>query len=244
MDETQQVPDQAPVTPVPPITTYPIPQPAPTGKTPWVFITVIVILLGVASYFGYQNYQLKQQLTAQAPTPTPATTVVNSPTPTSTPIPTSDPTANWKTYAYTENGFNFSFKYPTIFNPKGTPSISWVSPIDKTIVEISIEFTSTEKDKSNNLVLYISKNGESSLENYVSKNTDSNFTPPVTTVGELGNTIDWFDFYRNIPAHYLSFTKNNYVYSFGLVDFTGLPEDDAKDSKILTQILSTFKFAE
>jgi hypothetical protein len=110
MEETQQVPNQNPITPVPPISTYPTPQPALTSKTPWILITLIVILLGLASYFGYQTYQLKQQLTIQQPTPTPATTVSNSPASTSTPIPTSDPTASWEVYTNSENGY--SIKYP------------------------------------------------------------------------------------------------------------------------------------
>lgn len=112
MDEAQQIPNQNPITTVPPVATYPTAQPAPTSKTPWILITAIIILLGIASYFGYQNYQLKQQMTAQAPTPTPATIVVNSPIPTPTPTPTStsDPTSNWQTF--THKG-GYSIKYPT-----------------------------------------------------------------------------------------------------------------------------------
>jgi hypothetical protein len=112
MDETQQVPNQNPITPVPRIATYPTPQPAPTSKTSWMLISLIVALLGVASYFGYQYYQLKQQMTVLQPTPTPATTIGDSPipTPTTTRTSTSDPTSNWQTFSH-KGGY--SIKYPT-----------------------------------------------------------------------------------------------------------------------------------
>ena len=64
MDETQQVPNQIPVTPLL-ITTPVTTQATPTSKIPMIFITVIVVLLGVASYFGFQYYQHKQDLTQQ-----------------------------------------------------------------------------------------------------------------------------------------------------------------------------------
>lgn len=112
MEETQQVPNQNPIASVPQPTTYPMTQPVPTSKTPWILIALIVILLLIASYFGYQNYQLKQQMIAEQPTPTPSTTVVDNPTSTSTPIPTSDPTANWQTFSH-KGGY--SIKYPAPF---------------------------------------------------------------------------------------------------------------------------------
>lgn len=109
MDETQQVPNQIPVTP-PPIDTYPTPQPVPTSKTSWILILLIVALLGLASYFGYQNYQLKEQLTIQQPNPSPSNNTVNRPTSTSTQSLPSDPAANWEVYTSSANGY--SIKYP------------------------------------------------------------------------------------------------------------------------------------
>jgi len=108
MDETQQVPNQIPVT-ASPITTTPTTQPAPKSKTSWTFIIVIVVLLGIASYFGYQNYQLKQQLTVQQPTPT-LSTYVSSPTPAVSPITSINPTENPTTYTNTQ--YFYSLKYP------------------------------------------------------------------------------------------------------------------------------------
>ena len=111
MDETQQVPNQNPITPVPPITTYPTPQPVPSSKTPWLVI-VIVLLVGIASYFGYQTYQLKKQLIVQ-PTPSQAITDINDPASTSTPTPSTPTDPNIKTFTSQKLGvtFNYQEKY-------------------------------------------------------------------------------------------------------------------------------------
>lgn len=120
MEETQQIPNQNPITPTPPISPYSIPQPVPTSKTPLLLI-VIVLLLGIASCFGYQNYQLKQQLSVGQPSTTSATTLINSPTPTSTSTPpaTTDPTSNWQAHVIKELGI--SFKYPPNLQPMDYP---------------------------------------------------------------------------------------------------------------------------
>lgn len=110
MDEAQQIPNQNPITPIPPIATYPMTQSAPAIKTPWILISLIPILIGIASYFGYQNYQLKQRLTVQQSTSSPAL-IANSPMPSVSTVATTDPTANWKTYQ--DDIYKFSFKYPS-----------------------------------------------------------------------------------------------------------------------------------
>jgi hypothetical protein len=102
----------------------PTPQQTSQNKTSLLALTIIISFVGVTGYFGYQNYQLKQQIVNQQPllTPTPVTTIVNNPIVTSIPItigvPTSatDPTANWKTYENKQYGF--SFKYPQQFITK------------------------------------------------------------------------------------------------------------------------------
>lgn len=104
MDETQQVPNQNPITPVPPITTHPTPQSVPTSKTPWIFFSLIVILIGVASYFGYQNYQLKQRIITLQPQGTPKPTV-NSALP---PQASNFPSPSW-----TYTGKTFSVSLPS-----------------------------------------------------------------------------------------------------------------------------------
>ena len=134
MEETQQVPNQNQITPVPPIATYPTPQPDPTSKTPLLVVS-IVLLIAIASYFGYQTYQLKQQLTLQQPTPTPATTISSSPASTSTPTPISDPTASLEVYTNSENGY--SIRYPKCANRV----IMFICPIEY----FTLTTTDTEK---------------------------------------------------------------------------------------------------
>lgn len=59
-------------------------------------IILVLIALAVVGYFGYKNYWPKSQ-----------TPVITSPLPTVT----ADPTVNWK--AYTNNKYQFEFKYPS-----------------------------------------------------------------------------------------------------------------------------------
>lgn len=110
MDGIQQVQNQNPITPTPPISTYPTHKPAPTSKTPWLLISLIFLLVGVSSYFGYQNYQLKQQLNVQQSTTSRATTAVTSPDPTTFPTSKTDFTTNSKTYKNSK--YRITFDYP------------------------------------------------------------------------------------------------------------------------------------
>ncbi|MBI4157225.1 hypothetical protein HY502_00025 [Candidatus Woesebacteria bacterium] len=66
-------------------------------------IILVVIALAVAGYFAYQNMQLKKSADNKQQAAVPSTT--------SYPSPTANPTANWKTY--TNQEYNFSFKYPS-----------------------------------------------------------------------------------------------------------------------------------
>jgi hypothetical protein len=236
MDETQQVPNQNPITSVPQPTTYPTPQPAPTSKTTWIFIAVIVVLIGVASYFGYQNYQLKQPLTTQQPSPTPATTIVDSPTSTSTPTYTPDPISNWKTYTDTKN--DYSIKYPSNFK------------IENKDEDVNInDFTEADPNcKGGGCFL-----GTYSLKLSI-KSVVSNQTNLKSIVDEKYNQD--LNFYADVTPLKLS-TLNNYLayyfeatgaerYSnYYLMSNSGtiLKISYANNgSKYLTQILSTFKF--
>lgn len=93
------------------ITSQPVQQPlvqpvASTKHNPSILLLLLIfILIGVASYFGYQNWQMKQQvekLTMRRPlTPTPILTATPSAT---------DPTVNWKTYK--NQSIGFQLKYP------------------------------------------------------------------------------------------------------------------------------------
>lgn len=90
------------IPPIPPASTSPL----PTNKTYWFFIALIIILSGVASYFGYEYSQLKTQLNTQLSSSTPTPIVENSKI-------DEDITLTWETY--TNTVFNYSFKYPKEF---------------------------------------------------------------------------------------------------------------------------------
>lgn len=89
----QSVSPTTPQTPTQP----PIPE---KRNSPILLLLLIPALMGVASYFGYQNWQLRQQIVRNQPIPTPQTM----------PTTQSDPTETWKTYTNTK--FNYSVKYP------------------------------------------------------------------------------------------------------------------------------------
>jgi hypothetical protein len=79
--------------------------PAPPKSKNWLFIMlvifVILLSLGTAAFFAYQNVQLKKQA-AQ-------TTPLASPKPTAE-AGTTDPTANWKIYK--DDSYKYELKYP------------------------------------------------------------------------------------------------------------------------------------
>lgn len=86
----------------------PVP-PSPQSKS-WVLIGVvgvILVLLGVAGYFAYQWWQLKNQ-TSQSATTAPQPVVTQSVTP--VPGPTVAVPPDWKTY--TDSALGLTFRYP------------------------------------------------------------------------------------------------------------------------------------
>ncbi|MFA6571602.1 MAG: hypothetical protein WCT77_10255 [Bacteroidota bacterium] len=88
----QSIPPTAPQAPIQP--------PVPEKSSSPILLLLILALVGVTSYFGYQNWQLKQQISKVPPTPTPLIAPTTIP----------DPTANWKTY--TNEELKLTFKLP------------------------------------------------------------------------------------------------------------------------------------
>lgn len=91
MEEIQPAQPQNQVVQPPQPTPMITPQPVVTNNTPWLLITLILILAGVASFFGYQNYQLRQSLSNQTDNKESEQTIVAA-SPTITPQPTMSPT--------------------------------------------------------------------------------------------------------------------------------------------------------
>lgn len=92
---------------------------APT-KLPIILMTVITLIsLVISGYFGYQNYQLRKQISQVQATPSPTAT---TPSPTSIP----DLTADWETY--TSAGDGFIFKYPNSWYVTKIAAATYIGP--------------------------------------------------------------------------------------------------------------------
>ncbi len=79
---------------------------------PWLIISLIVVVLAAAGFFGWNYLYNNKPVVAPAVTPTISTKVTKSITPSITPTATSSiSTADWKTY--TSKDLGLSFKYPT-----------------------------------------------------------------------------------------------------------------------------------
>jgi hypothetical protein len=77
-----------------------------TKRCSWLTIVVIILLVGITSYFGYQNYQLKQQLVK-------ATLMPSQPAIDNDIIKTDDPSIESQlTTQYKNDKFGFEIKYP------------------------------------------------------------------------------------------------------------------------------------
>jgi len=91
---------------------------APKQKS-WAVIgltALVLFFLGTTGFLTYQNFQLRKQVAGIPPTPS---STVGTPTPTATAsspttvesTPTQEPMTNWK--SYTNDRYNFTFKYPS-----------------------------------------------------------------------------------------------------------------------------------
>lgn len=83
----------------------------PFGTKKWLIPTLIgavLLSLGIAGYFAYQNYQIKQQ--GVQPTPAFVSTLPSVTATPTTVVPTTAPTLGWETYSNASAGF--SIKYP------------------------------------------------------------------------------------------------------------------------------------
>ncbi len=239
MDEIQQVPNQNPISSVPPLTTYPTPQPAPTSKTPWMLVSLIVALLGLASYFGYQNYQLKQQLVNQPPAPSPLSQATNiNQSPKASPALVVDVPKDWKKY---ENDiYGFSLNYP--------PRMSEIMPTQEAYPEgYFLIGGKTKQDLLHFSMLRFTGSATELATKY--QNNPSMFGN--TNWGELGNkkaqrTINGLDVIRyenDVTAmagdQEVKFTTTNIVFTNGKLGFLIHTQDNNPDE--LNQILSTFQ---
>lgn len=199
------------VTPQPELQTqslFPVQQ--PNSQKPYLLlllITVILILGGVTSYFGYQNWQLRQQV-SQIETP---------PTPLTTPSLTLDPTINWITYTNTKYGFQFKHPSDLTIRPfagsQEEPSLATMFKIDPEIGEtISlVSVTSKKAPPTAGLVKGVSVNGLDAYYAYHPNGVPNDKTPFIVVEIHTNDRNVQFIF-RNM--HILSNTSNQILSTF------------------------------
>jgi len=130
METNESTPDQSPVTPdiqsaPTSVETITPPQAASAKKTPWLIIVLILALVAVAGYFGFQNYQLKQQLTNGKSTTSPAA-YVGSSTPMASPTEIVDNISGWE--RYTADDLGITFQHPPTVQTVKRGEVSQLGP--------------------------------------------------------------------------------------------------------------------
>lgn len=85
-----------------------VPNVAPVPKKSPILLFIVLVLLSIVSVLAIYLFLQVRTLTLEKTSPAP------TPTPLPIPIASADPTASWKTY--TNEEYNFSFKYPQSFN--------------------------------------------------------------------------------------------------------------------------------
>lgn len=182
-------------------------------------VVLILVLMGVSAFLGYQNWQLQQEIKRFEE----IIKVDNAPYEFPSPTPTPDPTANWETYTNTEYGF--SVKYPSnvsIFEDNSTSEFNLGFNLDSN----SIFIITADTD-------------------YPPGETEYYFDTEATGTRTMGE-VTWNEFYlaegytdagqQSSPPLYALQTTNNSVL-FKVIGFYSMDLDDQ-----VLQILSTFQF--
>ena len=214
---SQVTPVQAPQPPV---------QPPPSKYRVIVLLcALVVIALGVAGFFAYQNYQLRQQ-TSQSistPNPSPAEAIVEE----------SDLTADWKTIQTKL----WQFKVPSTWNYlecTGNTFIYVGPKIDKDKT-IECNFDSSPG------IMYVSREVDPKLRK-IPINTDPQYDPYVSEK----STVQISNLNAVIQKETISYgqgagtTVRVYISKPDYMDIITLT--DLNEKKVFDQILSTFKF--
>jgi hypothetical protein len=206
-------------------------------------IGVVVLALGTAGFFAYQNFQLKKAQT----TSTLATPIPVSGLPSSTP----DPTVDWTTYTNTR--FNYQIKYPSDWTARSTePGPSAFELIDNS--RGFITFPNIYSGESNAKThITIETDGPqnlafSSYEDWLTKVSTSKFykiesstqgtfadVPATIVSGSYGG----YGFPASIKTIHFQSADGKVYYTISVTS-----EKDSARQDTVNQILSTFKFTD
>lgn len=203
------------------------------------FLPIVTSALISAIIFGAIGYLIGKQGTVSktyindTQVQPPQTTTQNI-----TPSPTSAVTTKLNLKTYYNQKLTLSFQYPKDFNIQND---SLGQMTTEGVVETSIQ-TNKNMYAFDQFVLLVVKSDDP-LSKYVNDfgETQNAPTPSTKTTGAFSVT-EWIGSYKNAPAFYYSFSKDGYIYNFGLV----APEDITKfvpnNEQVLEKIISTVKF--
>lgn len=187
------------------------------------FIAGVALLVTAVSYLGYQNWQLKQQISRLDK----LIQVDNTPSKLSSlpsPTPTPDPTANWKTYTNTK--FGYSIQYPPALTPLETTGdiylhqVEFKGPEETYLSGIIVEvrnFTNLEEEVSYR---------KWQVVGHITDKLDSEI--PISISGLSGKRLNYFSGQKQFSTIIVPYQKLVYTVE--------------AESNLLDQILSTFKF--
>jgi len=178
----------------------------------------LLFLLTVFAFLGYQNWQLRQQISQEKPTPVLTVSV----------SPTQDPTANWKKYTNTK--YSFSFRYPTQYFFK--EDLIDEANYDE-IGDLYTAFAHMRVRVINDIDIYEDQSSENVAKREI---MDSGFRYSIETV-----TINTYQVaithVNRKPENWIATIKNPKKNQF--LEFNA---DNKVDKYTFDQILSTFKF--
>lgn len=220
MDQSSAQP--SPTVPPPP----PIPeQPKSNYQKPLIGILalLIVIILGVAGYFYFQNQELQKKMIQTLPTTTPF------------PSATTDPTANWKTYINNQIGISFSYPQELIYSyDKFTDFISDKSLSGNLLIQNFDGSRPRQEEVSDfQIAIFVSKDEGKTLEQYA-QNAGSKSMQKIK-VGGL-DAIKGASIQKNteVPTIWVKSSSNLFTIQFS--------NPKSINSLWFDQILSTVKF--
>lgn len=214
------------------------------SQNKWLIIVPVLLFLiasGVAGFFVYQNYKLRQQ-TSQ-PQPTPAAKQITE----SSPTLTVDPTADWTIYTNTKHGY--LLKYPPEFTFVEGPAAG--SPPEVFQTWDTISFDSAEfgfsihvnpGDAHGNPITCSTDEGCKSKVLAVLQKSPAEVIPFSSLVFEKTRTGFKYEISNPLYttySHYLVFLENDKLWEISIYNQDVLPNYD-----LVNKILSTFKFIE
>lgn len=194
------------------------------SNIPGILIFLLLLLLAVSSYFGYQNMQLQSQVAKMQLALNETTSGLSTSNPT-------DPMANWKTYV--SKNFGFSVKYDPSSNPTetsgGDEDVGQFTFIQK------IFFGKIPAQSPGGFEIEI--NNGKSLENYRTEIIGHTADAIDSETKSSYNALTWTKLYYKVLTERETFSFVKAILSTNKYGFA--ITSDARD---IDQILSTFQY--